>query len=347
MTSRLLLLTVSALGLISPAMAHAATIAVMPVRGINLTEGQCDAIGELFATAFAHDARVTVASPAETKPVRAQLQTSQATAAQLGVSGYVEVTSIRLANRVTLAGVLFGKDGSELYRAETSAARLETMDTAAARLAHALVWRQPIAPSSTYAAPEALEAQPAGDETPAPPSPSGRDPLVSSTAFGLKGGFSVPVSSGRSFSTVMSLQFDGRIGPRSHFVEIGAGMFIPTEDQYGTSGIRATSGFLDLGAGFYLSPGNTALYLAGGVSPGFWESSVGEVSHTVMTCSVFGQLGATFTRDSRARFSLEVRAAQYLLGISDPILDSSGYGSSGTSGNYRPVLLSMLAGVLW
>ena len=39
----------------------------MPVEGVNLAPGECDAIGVLFANAFSRDAHVVVMSPLETQ----------------------------------------------------------------------------------------------------------------------------------------------------------------------------------------------------------------------------------------------------------------------------------------
>lgn len=336
MTSRSIFSLVFAVAALFATNARAAAVAVMPVRGVNLTEGQSDAIGVTFAAAFARDARVVVASPVETKPVRAQTPTAQAAAAQLGASLHVELTAVRLGTKIVLAGALFDKDGRETFRAETTAENLDVVDTAAAKLAQALVWRRPIQNN----APELSAAQSAAPS-------SLHDPRVSSTAYGLKAGFSVPVSSGRSFTPVMGMQFDGRIGPRSHFVQLGAGAFVPIDDSYAATSTRVSAGFLELGGGIFLGPGPAALYLAGAVVPTVWMSRAGYDNHTALTCAVAAQVGATFTRDSRSRFFLEVRAAQYFLGVADPIVDAPGGYATGVTGNYRPLLMSILAGVGW
>ena len=111
--------------LLSAAQAHSAVVAVMPVQGANLSQGQCDAIGVVFANAFARDSQVAVASPLETKPALAQGQSTLAVAARLGVAEYVELRAIQLGNRVSLAGIIYGKDGREIFRAETSAPGLD------------------------------------------------------------------------------------------------------------------------------------------------------------------------------------------------------------------------------
>jgi hypothetical protein len=197
-----------------------------------------------------------------------------------------------------------------------------------------LFWRQPIARVEAAN----MVAQGPGYETP----PPNENPGAYPNALGFKGSLVIPMSGGRSFSPLMGMQFDARMGPRNYFVEFGAGAQIPTQDQYGTGSVRATFLFADLGAGFYLSPGSAALYLAGGISPGMWQSSVDlSTTRTSAVCSLHGQLGVTFTRNTRARTFVEVQVSQFILGVVDP--DSSYGGPSGSA--YHPALLALQGGV--
>src|SRR5664279_4254737 len=134
------------------AQAQAAAVAVMPVEGVNLTEGQCDVVGLLFATAYARELRMKVAQPQETKPIFARTKSAPATAAELGATEYVQLRALQLGARVTVAGIRYTKDGAEIFRAETAASSLDDIEAAAARLARSLAWRQPV-PGATYASP--------------------------------------------------------------------------------------------------------------------------------------------------------------------------------------------------
>jgi hypothetical protein len=349
MKIRWALLSAFAICSLSAVNAQAASVAVMPVRGVNLSEGQCDAIGVFFSNAFARDAHVAVSSPAETKPVWDQVRASAAAAQRLGASQYVELTAIRLASKVTLAGILYAADGKEVYRAETAASSLDEMDVVSARLARALIWRQPVPPPLYVAAPSvdsASEVRPVIEVPPAQDTPP--DPAASRNMFGPKGGFMFPVASGRSISPQMGLQFDARIGPRGYFLEVGAGIAAPTNDDYSSSGdLRVTDFFVEIGGSAYLNEGSTGLYIGGGVAPGLWESeysynynssysSYSGQSRTGAMFPVYAQMGINFTRDIRTRIYTELRISQHLLGVGDP-----------SGGTYHPTVLALQMGLGW
>ena len=103
------ILTAFALLPLSVAQASPAVVAVMPVQGVNLSAGQCDVIGLLFADAFARETRVVVASPTDTKPLLAQGKAPLAVATQLGVVEYIELRALQLGTRVTVAGIVVAR----------------------------------------------------------------------------------------------------------------------------------------------------------------------------------------------------------------------------------------------
>jgi hypothetical protein len=330
-----------ALSSFSAMQAHASVVAVMPVRGVNLSEGQCDAIGVLFANAFARDANVAVASPLESKRALEQSKTPSAAAAQLGGSEYVELRAIQLGKRVTVTGILYSRDGSELFRAETAASSLDEMEMATARLSRALILRQPI-PKMSLSEKTVTEVP----EAPAVPEVVA-DPTAYPKALGFKTGLLFPMSSGRSFSPMMSLMFDGRIGTRDYFLEFGAGAAVSTEDQYYSGTIRLDSFFAELGGSVYLSSGNVALYVGGGISPGLWVSDRYNNTNTGARCTIYGQAGINFSRDSRTRVYTEFRIAQHILGFADSVSDGTMYGGTTTSDVYYPTILSLQFGIGW
>jgi hypothetical protein len=315
----------------------AATVAVMPVQGVNLTEGQTDAIGVMFANAFARETNVVVASPIETKPMFAEARTSLLTASRMGVFEYIELGAVQLGSKTNLSAKRFGREGRELFRAEESANGLDDMGNAVARLARALAWPQALPPSSgSEAAVTPL--------TPAPAAGPQRYP----SAFGIKSGITFPLSSGRNYASMMSLQFAGRIGTRSSFAEIGAGFAIPSTTASNSDTIEMGGLFAELGGGAYLSDGSIAPYLGGGISPRMWfvDSSVYGSSTSGATCAVYGMGGVTFTRDSRARLYGEARVAQYIIGLANRYYSSSS-GNTTTSGSYYPTELSIHVGIGW
>jgi len=343
MNPRWTLLSTLVLSMFSATQAHAATVAVMPVRGVNLSQGEGDAIGVLFASAFAHDSHVAVASPTETKQALVQSRTSQAAAARLGVAEYVELGAIRLGTRVTLAGSLFAKDGGEIFRAETAALGWDDMPLATARLARALVLRQPIPrmaiPVTVMPTPQVAFARPGIVAEPAAPS-------VREKALGMKTGFIFPMASGRSFDPMMALQFDGRVGSRNYFIEFGAGVAVPTSFDHNSGKIWLLALFGEIGGSVYLSDGNIAPYLGGGISPGLWFDYNMTGNDNGFRCAVYGQAGITFLRDSRTKFYVEFRVSQHIFGFTDTVTDYSTYDTT-TTKTYHPTLLASQLGIAW
>ncbi len=341
-------LPVMSLCLFLPATALAVDVAVMPVQGVNLSEGESDAIGVLFANAFANQARAVVASPLHTKPLRAEGRTAPAIAAQLGATRYVELKAIRLDRQVQLSGVLYGQDGSVLFRAETTAWGLESMDTAVATLAQALALRQPVAVPQAYA-PAPYPVGPY-ELPPLPPAP--RDPNRTVHDHGVKLGVVQPYASGKSFSSALLIEFDARYSVRDYFVEFGAGLLVPTDDNYYTASrtIRVGGGFLEFGGSYYLWAGQTAGYLGAGLSPAILNLETGDSSsyatdsHTTATCGAHGQAGVTFMRESRVKLFAEFRLTQLLLAVAHPVVTD--YHST-QSDTYRPTVIAFQGGIIW
>jgi hypothetical protein len=335
---------------LSSAQAQPAVVAVMPVQGVNLTEGQCEAVGVLFANALARETNVAVASPMETKQVLQQTKTSRAAATQLGALEYVELRAIQLGARVTLAGIRYAKDGRELFRAETSALSLDDMEAATAQLARALAWRQPI---PGVLPPTAVTET---GETPpvAGPAPSAKG---YPSTLGVKTGLIIPIASGRSISPMMSLQFDGRMGTRDYFVEFGAGVAIATDNGDSSTSYRIDGVFAELGGSYYLSNGSIAPYIGGGVSPRILASSVrspnsmygdtyySDDSNTGARCALYGQVGVNFSRDSRSRIYSELRVSQNVIGFSNQVTNSNNVSVS--TGTYYPTEFALQVGIGW
>ncbi len=325
--------------------ASAAVVAVMPVQGVNLSPGQCDAIGVLFTQAFARETSVAVASPLETAPLLAQGKTPPMVTSQLGATEFVDLRAVQLENRVTLSGIRYGKQGNEIFRSETAAPSIDDMQLAAARLARSLAWRQP-----TGAAPYVVAPPPMGLPTApglvAPPVAEG--PKSYPKALGIKTGLIFPWSRGRSYASMMSFQFDARFGSRDAFIEIGAGGAIPTSSSAARPhDLRMGGVFAELGGSMYVSDGSVAPYFGGGISPRIWFVD-GEdyASSDGTTCAVYGQAGLTLTRDSRARLYTELRVSQYLIGLAEGA--SSSYGDSYAVGDtLYPTEFSLQIGLGW
>jgi hypothetical protein len=340
------LLSVLVLGILGASRAYSATVAVMPVQGVNLSEGECDAIGVLFANAFSRDANVVVASPLETKALRAQAHTSLEAATKMGVALFAELKAMQLGTTVKVQGALYNKEGKEIYRAQTVAPSLDDMELEMAKLARGLILRQPVPVAVQPTAGERADVSAVPETPEAPPAPV--DPHASVKALGGKSALMLPVSSGKSYSPMVSAQFDGRVGSRNYFLEFGAGAAVPLNDSYGSTERRVSILFLEMGVSVYLMEGSSALYLGGGLMPGIWISRTDYNSSSTGSLAAYGQLGMTLTRDSRAKVYGEVRISQYLLAVSDPLASSSDYyGTVGNGDAYHPMMVAFQIGVGW
>jgi hypothetical protein len=328
-------LSVGLLAVLATSPARAAVVAVMPVEGVNITLGQGDAIGVLFANALARETSSQVVSPLDTKPMLSGGLNMQAVAARLGAVEYIALRAVQLGAKINLYGIRFDREAREVFRSESAAPSMDEMQLAVAQLARSLAWRQPIAASS------AVTDMPE-------PAPAAPDYSATSKGNGVKTGLWMPVASGRSFAPILSAQFDGRFGSRDSFVEFGAGLALPSSAESGSGTIEMGGLFVELGGSYFLSNGNVAPYLGLGVSPRIWfvttsDSGVGTKEN--VTCTGYGQAGIVFTRDSRAKIYAELRVSQYLLGIANDV--DLGFDGTGTSGAYHPTQFDLQVGIGW
>jgi len=321
---------------LATAQASAAVVAVMPVQGVNLSEGQSDVIGLLFTEAFARETRTAVTPPSETKAKLAQGKPPMAVATELGALEYIELRALQLGSRVTVAGIRRTKDGAEIFRAETAASSLDEMEIAVARLARSLAWRQPMLGAVSTPAIQGPADMPAS-----PPPPASYP-----KAFGMKTSLIFPFASGRSIAPMMAAQFDGRMGTRDSFIEFGVGAAIPSSSSSGSNVIQMGGVFVELGGSFYLSDGPIAPYLGAGLSPRIWivDNPNGLEGSNGASCVAYGQAGITFTRDSRARVYAEFRLNQYILGLANKVSTPDG---TQTNGTYHPTELALQLGIGW
>src|SRR5215213_4133284 len=119
--------------LLSPLVAQAARVGVLPVQGTNLSPEESAAIGALMVQAF------QALEPAGAVTV---------TAAQ-GADEFVETSAVRLEKRIQMQAVLRRADGAELYRASSTAESLDDIQPVVERIARSLHERKPFAETQT------------------------------------------------------------------------------------------------------------------------------------------------------------------------------------------------------
>jgi hypothetical protein len=304
--------------------ARAADVIVLPVVGTNVSPGEADAIGVLMTNAFASEARVDVAGPADTARAIQEAGSVQAALAKLGAREYLETTAIQLKSRIALRAVLRDATGEMVHAADMTAASLDDVQPVTLRMARALVQRRGVDDTRTLRTVTRREAL-APNRT------------YTEKVMGLKTAVTWPYSSENDFAPSMSLQFDGRLERTWGFLEFGVGMALPTSNSR-RDGLGAL--FAEFGGSAYFMEAATSAYLGAGVMPRiYWTEDDGGVS-----ASVYGQLGVMFLRDSSSRVYVEFRAAQSVIPFEDE--DCDFYGCV-TGDEYYPTELGLQVGIGW
>ncbi len=306
--------------------ARAADVAILPVQGTNLSPGEVDAVGALIAGAYAAEARVDVATPADTARALAETGNLPAALAKLGAREYVETTAVRLGSRVAVRTVLRDAGGAYLHSAEMTAASLDDMQPVSARLSRALVQRTDVERTRTLRTVTRREGQ-APNRT------------FTDKVMGLKTAVVWPRSDEKSFDPSLSLQFDGRLEAHWGFLEFGAGAVLPTDgsENDGLGGV-----FAEFGGSLYLVEANVSPYLGLGFVPRLYFTSDGGG----VNAGAYGQLGFMFMRESSSRLYAELRVIQALTPIEEELDYDYLTGNSVTRSIY-PIEFAMQVGIGW
>lgn len=283
----------------------------------NLTEQECHAIEVLFGDAYA---------TASGQPVVAEAKGAEAPAAP-ATDQVLEVSALRLALKIHVRGTLRRPDGAPIHSAEMTAASLDDMPPVAERISRALVHRTSVTQTralDTISRTEAVRP----------------NRIYSEKVIGFKTGLIQALSSETSFAPMIGLQFDARFEAETYFLEFGAGMMLPAEEEEG----RGLGGlFAEFGASHYLGQGNVSPYLGGGVSPRIlFTSADGGVR-----AAAYGQIGLMFMRFSSTRLYMELRVSQNLMGIKVFEDETSTSFSGDAKVSVYPTEVALQVGIGW
>lgn len=303
----------------------AAEMAILPVQGTNLTEGEANAIGVVIANAFATETKKPVTSPSETAKAIAQAGSLAPALTVLGAAQYVDISAVQLKTRVTVHASLFTAGGALLHQAELTAASLDDIEPVARRIARALVQR-----TSTEVARDLHTVTEREGQRP--------NRVFVGKVMGVKTGVTWPHANGLRFDPSISLQFDARLEGERWFLEFGAGAMLPTStsDANGFGGV-----FAEIGGSAYLVDGGISPYIGAGLRPGImftlYDGGVG--------LGIYGQAGVMFMREYRTRLYVEFRVTQNAV----PFRDSRGalLGGPVSSARYYPTELALQVGLGW
>jgi hypothetical protein len=281
------------LAFLTPAAAHAAQVAMVPVQCTNLSEGECDAVGAVFAGAFSTASGAQVVGvpgqPAEAMPYAPPAGSSEAMA---GIDR-LTVWATRLTSRIALRASLQRPDGAPIHAVEMMATTLDDLPPAADRMSRALVNRTSVDQTMNLRNITRTEGKQANRTT-------------TEKIMGMKTALVMPFASGVDLDPMLALQFDGRFEFERYFLEIGAGAMLPSDssERRGYGGV-----FAEFGASAYLGADGSPLYVGGGFVPRIYGSS----GDGGVRAAVYGQTGLMFMRTSSTRLYAEVRLSQNVI----------------------------------
>jgi hypothetical protein len=271
-----------------------ATVMILPVKGTHLDEGEVDAIGQMITSAYQQEAKDTTIPPDEAKKAVEEAGGYSQAAQKLGAKEYVYVSAVRLDSRISLNATRYSADGKYIYSAKMSATSLDDIEPAAERLAKALLQQQSASDARTAdTVSRTEEAQPIRAQ--------------SQKVAGFKGSFIYPIGWKQTVAAQMAGALDIRLESGQHFIELGLGLTFTSPDHtYSYGGI-----WLDIGGDFYLTDGNIAPYLGGGLMPRLmWDDG-----DSLANFAPYVQGGVMFFRDSKTRIYTDFRVAQNVLPI--------------------------------
>lgn len=305
---------------------------VFPVQGTNLAPGDAEAIGTLIAVSYASHSGTRVLAPAETGPALQQHGSTVVAARQLGIRQYIEVQAIGLDSRVAIHAALYDSNGGQLYQVRLTATSMDDMEPVADRIAAGLYRRTPLDFTRN-------RRNVTGVETRAP------NRLFSEKVFGVRTGVLFPVAKHLDTRAALSLEFDARLDAETYFLEFAVGFILPSNSSDGEDGIGGMS-FM-LGGNYYLSDGDVAPYLGGGVSPRIMAGGFEGVGLTGRA-----QLGLMLMRWSSSRLYGELGVDQHVIGLTESGLD---YGFDAQTGmtvtrardEVWPTEFSLRVGIGW
>jgi hypothetical protein len=314
------------IGLSTAATVHAADVAVFAPEASNLSPQDASAVGELIAQSYAVISRQTVLSPARAEAALAQTHAYEAAAAQLAVREFIRMSAVAAGRRIVITAARYQADGRMLQQVRQLAESIEDVALASDSVARALL---------TGAMPVAAPA-PAAAPPPFQPRPPKEDNMV----YGFKAGLHMPFARDASYYPAVSLQFDGRLQLSRMFLEFGAGFVLPTvirDTPYESctwnnatqmsicteppsSNRGHVGGFTaEIGASRYLTDGDVALYIGGGIIMRFIIAGLGSYDddgvneRNIASILGYGQFGLTFPRHNTTRFFADLRVSQAFL----------------------------------
>jgi hypothetical protein len=303
-------------------------VAVFPVTATNLTQGQADALGMVFAQAYQSVSGQQTLFPPDTVAIASKAGDLVAAAEALAVAEYVDLRALQVGEDIRISATLCRGDGTVAHQVSASVDSLDDFAEVAQRMALALYYR------TTLEGAQDIKVVSAGV---AAPSRS----LFADRILGVKLQATTTFAEHAAYDPTVSLLFDARLEGERYFLEVGGGFMFPTQlwqDQ--TVNIRRLGGLVsELGASYYVLKGETSVYVGGGVTPRLlWGQSSRDFG---VRMTAYGQAGAMFLRSSLTRLFADLRVAQNLF----PTVTFNA--ATGTARELYPTELVLSLGAGW
>jgi hypothetical protein len=275
---------------VSPAFA---TVMVLPVDGTNLKPDEEDAIWQLIASAYQAERKDTVLPREQTKAALEEAGGYPEAARKLGASEYAYISAVRLEEKIVVNATLYDAGGKVLYSAKMSASGLDDMEITAERIAKSLAQRKTVR--------ETREIDTVSKTESRRPNRTWVEKVN-----GFKVGVAYPHGYGKEIAPFMTGGFNSRVESASYFLEFGAGILIPVnDDEYE----RTYGGaYAEVGASWYLSKTNVSPYLGIVAMPRL-------ASRSLANLVLGGQFGLMFFRESSSRLYIDGRVGQNVLPV--------------------------------
>jgi hypothetical protein len=301
--------------------------AMFIARSLNLEPAQAETIGAVCSAQYAKVSQGSVLTPAQAQAAVGPNGSLTEAAVALNAKELVELTLVNLTTsasrgRLLMNAVLRSADGAELYRADVTADSVDDTVPACERLALALVNKTPVETTRNRHNVTAAEAR------------ATRNPnrVGSERVLGVKATFASAFAS-EQVNPLGGLSFNARLEQERYFIELGVGFAVPAVTNLSAASYGGLT--TELGASYYLTDGDIAPYIGGGVQPRIFFSG------SVLNLAPYAQVGLMLWRQSSTRLYVDARVSQNVLPV------ARNYSLGGTSTNLYPTEVGVQIGVGW
>ncbi|MDX2054840.1 MAG: hypothetical protein SFV15_20725 [Polyangiaceae bacterium] len=283
-----------------------AEVLLVPVERANITPEEGEAVGAVFADAYAEAShqqvlRATPAPKADGTP-----ESYSDLARSKRAAEYLVVKATRLSSRIIISATRFSWDGKQIFHARMTAASFDDLEPVATRLSTAVYQQR--SPETTRTLDSITERE--GQK---------RNRLFVEKVIGVKTRYTYLKNFGSSpdYNPTLSGGFDARLEGETYFLEVGAGIILPSGGGSSDSGSSAGSVgglYSELGGSYYLRNNDVSPYVGAGVMP---QIVLRSHMDGPVALALYGQAGLMFFRQSSSRLYVDFRLAQNVLAWRD------------------------------